>query len=152
VSWPNLPILSHGLSLTISVAGVALMARLAFRSWARSDNTAVDLGFALASPLMLLSSPLGWNYYFPVLLISATVAIKYSRGIEDYRLWRTLTVVAWFLSTLCYAPFMAKDMSSPLLWFTYPAFDTYALLLMATAVASVHAATLRSDSPPRISG
>ncbi|MGB3093105.1 MAG: glycosyltransferase family 87 protein [Candidatus Zixiibacteriota bacterium] len=147
VSWMDWPVVSHGLSLAIGVAGIALMGRLAHRSRSRSDHLAVDLGFALAGPLMLLTSLLGWNYYFPILLLSAAVGVKYSREIENGRRWRILIVVAWLLSVFCYSPVMARDMSGPLLWFTYPALDTYALVLMFIAVAGVHLAYLRSHLP-----
>jgi len=147
VPWRDSPTLSHALSLTISVAGIALMGRLAHRSRSRFDLLAVDLGFALAGPLMLLTSPLGWNYYFPILLLSAAMGVKYSLEVENGRRWRILIAVAWLLSVLCYAPVMARDMSGPLLWFTYPALDTYALLLMVVAVAGVHLAYLRNHLP-----
>ena len=41
----------------------------------RLPNT-FDTGFALALPLMLFLSPLGWIYYFPVLLVSAAILIR----------------------------------------------------------------------------
>jgi hypothetical protein len=147
VSWMDWPALSHGLSLVIGVAGIALMGRLAHRSRSRSEHLAVDFGFALAGPLMLLASPLGWNYYFPILLLSAAVGVKYSREVEGGRRWRILIVVAWLLSVFCYSPVMARDISSPLLWFTYPALDTYALLLMVVAVVGIHLAYLRKHLP-----
>jgi hypothetical protein len=151
VSWMDWPAVSHGLSLTIGVAGITLMGRLAHRSRSRFDHLAVDLGFALAGPLMLLTSPLGWNYYFPILLLSAAVGVKYSREVENGRRWRILIVVAWLLSVFCYSPVMARDISEPLLWFTYPALDTYALLLMVVAVVGVHLAYLRNHLPHSVS-
>jgi hypothetical protein len=147
VSWMDWPAVSHGLSLTIGVAGIALMGRLAHRSRSRFDHLAVDLGFALTGPLMLLASPLGWNYYFPILLLSAALGVRYSREVENGRRWRILIVIAWLLGVFCYSPVMARDMSGPLLWFTYPALDTYALVLMFVAVAGVHLAYLRNHLP-----
>jgi hypothetical protein len=94
---------------------------------------------------MLLASPLGWNYYFPVLLLSATVGVKYSLEVENGRRWRVLIVVAWLLSILCYSPVSSQDMGGPLLWFTYPALDTYALLLIVVAVVGIHLAYLRKE-------
>jgi hypothetical protein len=141
------PTVFHGLSLAISVAGIALMGQLAHRSRSRFDRLTVDLGFALAGPLMLLTSLLGWNYYFPILLLSAAVGVKYSLELENGRRWRILIVVAWLLSVPCYSPVMLRDISRPWLWFTYPALDTYALLLMVVAVVGVHLAYLRSHLP-----
>ncbi|MGB2769483.1 MAG: hypothetical protein WBC88_07130, partial [Candidatus Zixiibacteriota bacterium] len=88
--------------------------------------------------------------YFPILLLSAAVGVKYSREIENGGRWRILIVVAWLLSVFCYSPVMTRDISSPLLWFTYPALDTYALLLMVVAVAGVHLAYLRNHTPHHV--
>jgi hypothetical protein len=148
VPWVDLPTVSYALSLIISLAGIAMMGRLAHQSRSRFDHLAVDLGFALAGPLMLLSSPLGWNYYFPILLLSAAVGLKYSLGVENGRRWRILIVIAWLLSVFCLSSVTARKMRGLLLWFTYPAFDTYVLILMVTAVVGIHLAYIRYRLPP----
>jgi hypothetical protein len=89
---------------------------------------------------MLLASPLGWNYYFPILLLSVVIGLKYAQGIEHGGRWRTLIVIGWLLSITCLAPVASTKMNGPLLWFTYPALDTYVLMLMFIAVAGVYTA------------
>ena len=43
----------------------------------------VDLGFAGAIPLMLLTSPLGWVYYFPIIGIAALAVAMIVRPLRS---------------------------------------------------------------------
>lgn len=66
VSWFNLPLLVFALrALAISASAAVLI-------W-MGRHARFETGYALTLPLMLFIAPLGWMYYFPVLLISGAL-------------------------------------------------------------------------------
>ena len=78
-----------------------------------------DLSFCLVLPLMLLISPLGWMYYFPILLLPAALLWKRSRRYE---------AGAFFLLATVPFPFLeAGAVDSPSDWFLYSGVYFYAL-------------------------
>ncbi|HEV2613975.1 MAG TPA: glycosyltransferase family 87 protein [Gammaproteobacteria bacterium] len=71
VSLLNLPYLANGLTVICSVALFSYLIRF----WRKQSPQQFDLGFSLVIVAMLLLSPLGWIYYFPVLLIPYLILV-----------------------------------------------------------------------------
>lgn len=90
-----------------------------------------DQGFALCLPLALLLSPLGWLHNFVLLLPAFCIALEScARRPRDWR-WRERILLAWILAAMPYPVLRAEDNDSLVQWFGYPAFDTYALIILA---------------------
>lgn len=89
-----------------------------------------DIGFCYTLVAMLLISPLGWLYYFPILLIVfSTIFLDYQKASFSPSLY-CLTVLAAFLSNLPRAlagPTYIKDAYFSIGW---ASFYCYALLLL----------------------
>ena len=75
--------LTTGLSRLLLVAGVACVAAVHCRE--RPERSA-DATFAITLPAMLLASPLGWMYYFPLLLPAIMVLWRLQTGQRTRRL------------------------------------------------------------------
>ncbi len=70
----QLPEVGRWLASLASVFAAGLLAALAWPGRASPAGASFDLGFCLTLALMLLISPLGWLYYFPLLLLPFVVA------------------------------------------------------------------------------
>lgn len=104
----NMPILSCLIRSTAIVLAAALLLWLA----RRPHNFAT--GFALCLPLMLLLAPLGWIYYFPVLLLAACLLWRETTR-TAHRVWLALSL------GLCGLPQLpsGQDFYTPTLWRGY---------------------------------
>lgn len=120
------------------------------------------LAAAISLPLMLLLAPLGWIYYFPVLLLSALVCWHVLRDVPRARLARSLSILALMLSGIPQLLTAGNNMTWELWhryrddgfamtqgtqqvyyatgpdfhWFVAPELYTLALILMACACMS----------------
>jgi hypothetical protein len=102
-----------------------------------------DLLFSYAVVGMLLTSPLGWSYYFPVLIIPAVVLWRLSGqgfSTRSQRWFRAGIIAAWLMSTVPRRYLTLDELSTRVYWFTWAGFPFYSLLLFAglIVVAAVH--------------
>ncbi len=90
----------------ICAAGSAVL--LVLLAWPRDGQSkaAADLGFGLTIVLMLLLSPLGWAYYFSVLLLPLVLAWIYSGDLAARTRFRAGLIAA---GLLCAAPLPLLD-------------------------------------------
>ncbi|MET4805802.1 glycosyltransferase family 87 protein [Limibacillus sp. MBR-115] len=96
-----------------------------------------DQGFALCLPLALLLSPLGWLHNFVLLLPAFCIGLEAcARRPRDWR-WRERILLAWILCAMPYPVLRAENNDSLIQWFGYPAFDTYALIILAVTIAGL---------------
>jgi alpha-1,2-mannosyltransferase len=137
----NIPlVVMPGLAYALSY-GLSLLAVLAlvWLSWPRDGEplpAVLDVGFGLALALMLLVSPLGWMYYFPLLLIGVIGAWYASdRWLSGAYKWAL--VVAWILSTLPFPALQAVEVNDPLSWFTWASVYFYAALAFSLALGII---------------
>lgn len=75
-SFFNLPILGKSIFYALFIVYMALVALIAKN--AKTVKT-FDLSFSFTLSTMLLISPLGWSYYFPMLICSYLLLLKYSQ-------------------------------------------------------------------------
>lgn len=95
------PVLASLLGRGLSLLGILLLLRMARRRGSPERETEMnDLAFSACLVLMLLVSPLGWIYYFQVLLIPLVVIWEGSSTLPRGRAFRWLVVLAWMLSTV----------------------------------------------------
>ena len=131
----NAPVFGHGLVLLCSAATLLWLAWLTWpRPGVRQTRLRFDLGYGLTLTAMLLVSPLGWMYYFPLLVIPGYVLWSLTcRG--RIRSLRWGLYVAWGLSTIPTSMVKAPDVNDPLGWFTVNSVYFYALLILAIVVS-----------------
>jgi hypothetical protein len=145
----NLPKLAHALSRICSLAFVGWIAWLAWPRPGEPSPDAFDLGFAFTLVGMLLISPLGWMYYFSVLIIPVAVAWRLDQKIGS-RPWRQAALIlVWLLSTVPHFLIPSADMDSPLTWFTWAGFYFYALLGFSFILGSLARRVTKEPLPAR---
>ncbi|HOQ59026.1 MAG TPA: glycosyltransferase family 87 protein [Vicinamibacterales bacterium] len=118
---------------SVEAKGEALMAQAA----------GFDLGYGLTLAVMLLVSPLGWMYYFPVLLLPGYAVWLLTRG-GRMRLLRLGLLAAWGLSAVPSTMVQAMDANEPIGWFTSNSRYFYALVVFAAVLG---AAAARAPGP-----
>jgi Glycosyltransferase family 87 len=129
----NLPQLAHALA---SICSLTFALWLVWLAWPRPQESSpdfFDLSFSLTITGMLLISPLGWMYYFPLLIIPAAAAWRMVRRLDARtRIWyQALIILAWLLSTVPHFLIPSAEMGAPLIWFTWAGFYFYSLLLFS---------------------
>lgn len=152
----NVPLVQMpGLAYTLyyCVLGAALLA-FVWLVWPRQDELtreALDLGFGLCLALMLLLSPLGWMYYFP-LLLPAGVAAWTVCGTPELKRLRWPLVIIWLASTIPIPLVKAPALNDPLSWFTWAGLHFYALLAFSLILAWMvrHVSQLSVALPERL--
>lgn len=95
-----------------SVSSVLATLTLVWAISRGTDDSQFDLGFSLTIPLMLLISPLGWIYYFPLLLIPMAAAWRILPGDQRGKRLRTWLGAAWALTSLP-SWFVTADLITP---------------------------------------
>ena len=129
----NLPWLARTLSLVLSLALMGWMIRLAQPYSHRLASDRFDLVFSLALVAMLLISPYGWLYYFPILIFPLVVAWRASEKYHLGNIYKIIIVFSWALTTIPTSLIWAEDlrMNQPIIWFTSAGVYFYALLIIS---------------------
>ncbi|MDP6705601.1 MAG: glycosyltransferase family 87 protein [Alphaproteobacteria bacterium] len=131
------PYVAGLIHLLAAVLGLAALYAITRTHRVTDARRRLDLGFALALPLMLLLSPLGWIYYFPYLLIPLVVVFEASNDRAARGRYRGGAVLAWLLGTVPHALVRSEKVADPALIFTYPAFYCLSLVLFAALLLSL---------------
>ncbi len=135
LSWLDRPMLARVLASALSVLAAVLLIWLADRVARRPSERRFDLGFCLTLVLMLLISPLGWLYYFPLLLPVFVLVWNHTEPAEGS--WkglgthRWLLIGAFVLSCIPKNLIAASELNSPLDWFVWGGVYFYSLLILA---------------------
>jgi hypothetical protein len=98
-----------------------------------SPQHAIDrsnLGYSLTLIAMLLLSPLGWLYYFPILVIPYLVLVQQSGYLQKGYVIHLLACVALFISTLTGNLLVTIDVKTPRQIILNSGFPIYSLLLL----------------------
>lgn len=115
--WIDAPIIAQGLTVLCSLGILALLGRVLWQSAGLTDHAQrADALFALTIPAMLLISPLGWMYYFPLLLIPLIVIWNQSISASSHteRLLLGLVGAATLVPTTLLP---SESMNDPINWF-----------------------------------
>lgn len=133
----NVPQLTHPLYLIIS-AGLLIYFILSVRSpiysetpiISRNDKDLLDWQFSMAIVLMLLISPLGWVYYFPLLIIPMMTILRLSENSADYNTNLILLCVITLLSSTPSHYRFPLQISETGMVFSWGSYYFYALILL----------------------
>ncbi len=128
----NLPWLARALSLFLSLVLLVWMIWWIPRGSCDSRVDRSDLVFSLALVEMLLISPYGWLYYFPILILPVIMAWKFVKSNNFNRLFKIFIIFIWALTTIPTPLIWAEDvrMNQPIIWFTSAGIYFYALLAL----------------------
>jgi len=132
-AWMDAPMLAKGLPAVCSIATVGVLAGVIFKLTKSSGQTLyADALVAITIPAMLLISPLGWNYYFPLLIISFIVIWNLTADLSNGRIYRLLLITVT-IPTIPWKPYITFSYS-PRLWFWDA--GVYFYLLLGTFLLS----------------
>lgn len=136
-TWMNMPMLARGLPALCSLATLGVLGGVVFKLSKSADQKLYADGLvALTIPGMLLISPLGWSYYFPLLLISFIVIWNLTADLPNGRICRLL-LIFWTIPTIP-PKLMLPATHSPRIWF-WDAGVYFYLLLITFTITSVAA-------------
>ena len=122
----NQPILAQGL---IMVSNLGLGGYLIW-IWRKLGNHCLDIGFSLTLISMLLLSPLGWVYYFPLLIIAYKVLLLESHDFYYGVLLHVLGCMALCLSMLSGDYLIAPLIQTPQQVLVHSSLGFYGLILL----------------------
>lgn len=99
-AWFDAPVLSSCLIFLSSMMVVLVVARLVWRArlLGVSRPELADRLFLLSTPSMLLLSPLGWMYYFPLLAVPVLIFIRCISQSPHRRIYGLLLILSLMLS------------------------------------------------------
>jgi len=132
---------------------LALILGLVFQVKKGDENSSpihIDKGFGLCSVAMLLLSPLGWMYYFPVLWLAFAIGWKYRAAFGP---WISIFLFfSWALSTFPHLLIPAREIEGIWVIFVLSGVYFYGLLLLALAFFIICRADPASlpEPPPRL--
>ena len=125
-----MPSAAYALASTFSML---LILGIIWSAWSQSKERSLiryDIGFSLTTVAMLLISPVGWVYYFPILILPAFVIWKSSASLKNKNIYRCSVVASWMISSIPTEIISSRceAMNEPLLWFTSAGYYFYALV------------------------
>lgn len=133
--WVEAPWLTRALVLTLSALAILVVTRVARRAAALDSRRLGYSVFATSIPAMLLVSPLGWLYYYPLLFVAALSAWRLAEHARQPRLVR-MAVSASMLASCAFHDFVASwEMNDPADWFLKAGLYHYALVAMLAIAA-----------------
>jgi hypothetical protein len=140
----DLPQLAFGLSLALSLLAIGVLV------WLTAAKVPVperfpDVTYCLTIVVMIMVSPYGWIYYFPLLFLPLVVSWK-EAGRLDAPFCRMVIALAWAMSTLPHALVPAHLNNTALPWFTRQGAFFYALVLFAGALVWIAVSTKAEEA------
>jgi hypothetical protein len=136
----SLPWLAWSLAGIFSALYTVVLVMLAWPLPRKLGKDQFDLAFSFALTAMLLISPYGWAYYFPLLFIPLTVSWRVAQELPSGWRYKWLSLIAWGLGSIPTVLIAAEDIptNQPLIWFfTSAAYYFYSLLLFSTVLIAL---------------
>lgn len=119
-----------GYAIAAFLAGSLVLMVVRLPDW--PSRRGIDIGYAYSIVLMLLISPLGWVYYFPMLFLCILVVFLQSRTLPSRRHFRAASGATWLLGAVMYFLFIAQVLPRKEdALFKLP--DAYLMVLVLTA-------------------
>jgi hypothetical protein len=95
-----------------------------------------DLGFSMTIVAMLLISPLGWIYYFPLLLIPFVVCWTLDL-VQAFRYRLVTIIIAWTLVNIPTRYVPPAETNTPEKWFLWGGVHFYGLLVLMSVILAI---------------
>lgn len=130
VPWVYVPPLAKILTVACSLVVFYIVARITMQLEDHDRAVQADALLALAIPAMLLISPFGWVYYFPLLSISILISWIFSESFPNRRSYRIILAFAVAMTAIPSVIIQSQDMNNPLYWLQNAAPYFFALLMI----------------------
>lgn len=137
VPWLQASMLAKLLAALFSAAVLMVVGILLHRTREWSRGARVDILFALIVPAMLLISPLGWLYYFPLLCAGFAVVWRLSGALKSVHCARVALLMLLVLTSIPRVLEPARVMNDAYFWFWGGAIYSYALITYFLVVLAV---------------
>jgi len=134
VPWIDLPMVGRVLVVMCSLAVLSLLVWLLKRVKPLNRNAQIDVIFAMTLPAMLLLSPLGWLYYFPLLGLSVLMVWRMSANLLDGRLYKAGLIAVVMPTVAPQYLQQAHDMNGFYDWFWVGGVYCYILVALLVMV------------------
>lgn len=150
IPWIDAAGWARGLTTLAIITILAVYVRVLRQCNCLAVGLRSDWLLALSLPAMLLISPLGWLYYFPMLVFTVLVLWRSSSGMPHPTAFRSALVATLALSSVPSLLIPAKEMSDPLDWFGPTGVYTVALVqfLALAALPVCHASRPSTEHWP----
>jgi hypothetical protein len=126
--WIDAPWLARGLTWAASLGVLFCYLRSMWRIRNLNADLRADWLLVSSVPAMLLISPLGWIYYFPMLLPGALIMWRSSPTASNPGRYRLALLCSLILSSVPGELLLAKEINHPLEWFGPSGFYAVALV------------------------
>lgn len=133
--WLDYPRLAKAVAIAVAASLYAALVVQVRRI--EKPKARLDLAVAGAVPLMLLASPLGWLYYFPLMWITAAAVVEAVRPLPSRWVWWLSAAVVLILCGLPYPFARSREAGASLESLLATSADTAALLLAFAFVLAV---------------
>lgn len=127
--WIDAPVLARALTLATSLIVLAVYGQILAQAHRLSREADADIFLAATIPAMLLLSPLGWMYYFPMLVFTVLALLRSRSAFAQQRLfyWGFGAIIG--LSGIPTELVPSTSMNEPLQWFGAAGIYFYTLVI-----------------------
>lgn len=148
ISWINIPSITQAASMTCCLIIIFIIIKLNLRTSFNQHNLTLksDIMFLITIPAMIIMSPLGWLYYFPLLLIPTIIMLSHIEKTESKDFYRFLLVLLMIPTYLPSALIASKEINTPYLWLVEASIYFYVLLSIFGLAVYVSKAKIQSKN------
>ena len=128
--WIDAPSITQAASMICCLLITFIIAKINLKTDSNQHNSTLksDIIFLLTIPAMLIMSPLGWLYYFPLLIISINIIFDYTKNIKSNNFYRILLVLLIIPTSFPSALLGQKEINTPYIWLVDASMYFYILL------------------------
>lgn len=127
LNWATTKQLSIALAITFSMITTGIWLTMIRQQNRLHSSCRIDALFMLGVPTSLLTSPLGWVYYFPLLILSGFIALKHSTKLADPRPVRLALLLLAVMASIPISLKAAPSLLAPTAWQSMDAWSCYTL-------------------------
>lgn len=127
--WIDVPLLARTLTLATSLIVLALYGQILVQAHRLPKEEGADILLSATIPAMLLLSPLGWMYYFPMLVFTVLALWRNRSAFAQQRLFYWGFVAMIGLSGMPSELVPSTSMNEPLQWFGTAGIYFYTLII-----------------------
>jgi hypothetical protein len=125
----EMPRLGWGIVMTLNILTVAGLLWLSAKVSSEPVRRLSDVTFGLTIVVMLLVSPFGWIYYFPLLFLPFVISWREAKALNAPRC-RNAIAAAWIMSTVPHILIPAHLNNSAEMWFIWGGSYFYSLIIL----------------------
>jgi hypothetical protein len=136
----NMPIITSGIVCSFSLLLILALIWISRPLSNEASRDRFDLGFSLVIVSMLLISPFGWIYYFPILIIPLVICWRVCSKLPSRKIFYGVIAVAWITSSIPTSLINSEEvaMDNPMVWFVDAGFYFYSLVVFCFIILTIN--------------